>query len=203
MPVLPSLWHTHGGAHVTGDITYIRQVAEPVPLGMRTPEALHGPDHNAHLDSQVGEITGNCIFCLMFLLPRCIRCHAGTHTPDTCRPTPSSLPPHTMKNTAKTVTPWPWVRYRLWVGNCHTITVTVYTVGSIPRVTPYLWRTLLRNMICEWQILKYTSTRLRVNLAAGGDKCSGRKARVSWGAGREGGKMHAGVAHAWSPCKKE
>ena len=37
----------------------------------------------------------------------------------------------------------------------------------------------------------------------GGDKRGGRKARVSQGAGREGGKMHAGVAHAWSPCKKE
>ena len=32
--------------------------------------------------------------------------------------------------------------YRLQVGNCHTVTVTVYTVGSIPWVTPYLWRTL-------------------------------------------------------------
>ena len=30
-----------------------------------------------------------------------------------------------------------------------------------------------------------------------------QKARVSQGAGREGGKMHAGIAHTWSPCKKE
>ena len=141
MPVLPSLWHTHSGAHVTGDITYIQQVA--APLGMHAPEALHRPDHDAHLDGQVGEITGNCIFCLMFLLPRCICHHAGTHTPDTCRPTPSSLPPHTVKNTAKTMTPWPRVQYRLRVGNCHTITITVYTVGSIPWVTLYPWRTLV------------------------------------------------------------
>ena len=140
MPVLPSLQHTHSGAHVTGDITYIWQVA--APLGTCAPEALHGPDHDAHLDGQVGEITGNCIFCLMFLLPRCIHRHASTHTPDTCRPTPSSLPPHTVKNTTKIMTLWPRVWHRLRVGNCHTITVTVYTVGSIPQVTPYPWRTL-------------------------------------------------------------
>ena len=43
------------------------------------------------------------------------------------------------------MTLWPWVRCRLWVGNCHTVPVTVYTVGSIPWVTPYPWRTLLRS----------------------------------------------------------
>ena len=37
----------------------------------------------------------------------------------------------------------------------------------------------------------------------GGGQAQWQKARVSWGAGREGEKMHAGVAHARSPCKKE
>ena len=61
----------------------------------------------------------------------------------------------------------------------------------------------LRSMIHMWQILKHTSTRLRANLAGRGGKHSGRQARVSRGVGKEGGKMHAGVAHAWSPCTNE
>ena len=52
----------------------------------------------------------------------------------------------------------------------------------------------LRSMIRMWQISLSTPW-LRVNLAGGGDKHGGRKARVSWGAGREGRKIHAGSAH--------
>ena len=61
----------------------------------------------------------------------------------------------------------------------------------------------LRSMIYMWQISKYTLTRLRVNLAGGEGQAWRQKARVSWGAGREGGKMHSGIAHAQSLCKKE
>ena len=81
---------------------------------------------------------------LMRMLPTLQLPQSSVHLlPDTC-----ILPPHTMKNATKTVTPWPRVRCRLRVSNCHTVPVTIYTMGSIPWVTPYPWRTLYRHICC-------------------------------------------------------